>query len=84
VGFGNRSSGIPGLGEVDAKPRHVQIVVDRCSRHNAFDRAGAVMDEWLYNLVNGDPKTWRQVKGFAGAVAFGLLVYAAIYELVAW
>jgi hypothetical protein len=58
--------------------------VDRCSRNNVFDRAGAVMDEWLYNLVNGDPKTWRQVKGFAGAVAFGLLVYAAIYELVAW
>ncbi len=43
-----------------------------------------MMDEWIYNLVNGDPKTWRQVKGFAGAVAFGLLVYAAIYELVAW
>ena len=42
------------------------------------------MDEWLYNLVNGDPKTWRQVKGFAGAVAFGLLVAAAIYELVYW
>jgi hypothetical protein len=58
--------------------------VDRCSRHNAFDRAGAVMDEWIYNLMNGDPKTWRQVKGFAGAVAFGLLVWAAIYELAYW
>ena len=84
MGFGNRPGFVSNVGKVDAKPRHVQVVVDRCGLHNAFDWAGAVMDEWLYNLVNGDPKTWRQVKGFAGAVAFGLLVWAAIYELVAW
>jgi len=42
------------------------------------------LDEWLYRLVNGDRRTWDQVKGFAGAVAVGLLFWAAIYELVYW
>ena len=42
------------------------------------------LDEWLYRLVNGDRRTWDQVKGFAGAVAVGLLFWAAIYELVKW
>ena len=41
------------------------------------------MDEWLYNAVNGRV-TWRPVKIICGIVAYGLLVGAAIFELIYW
>ena len=48
-----------------------------------YDRAGAVMDQWLYDAVNGRTN-WRPVKILAAVLAYGLLVGAAIYELVEW
>ena len=41
------------------------------------------MEEWLYNAVNGRVN-WRPVKIALGVIGYGLLVGAAIYELVAW
>jgi len=41
------------------------------------------MDQWLYDAVNGRTN-WRPVKILAAVLAYGLLVGAAIYELVKW
>ena len=79
LGIGNRSSGIAGLGEVDAEPRHVQVVVGCCGWDNDFDWPGAVMyDPWVLSRRRF---TAREI---GWAVVLGLLVVAAIYELVDW
>ena len=44
---------------------------------------GEYLSEWLYQAVNGRVN-WRPVKIALGVVGYGLLVGAAIYELVCW
>ena len=79
------------MGEDGAEPQSVPGAVG-CGRwYGIFSGSctvGGVMEKWLYESLNEKPGifgNWRKAVRVLGGWAFvGLLLWAAIYELVKW